>query len=214
MEQRWLEMFEQLSKQYYVNNVNVDRATFIFILESPHVQEVKFQVPVAGPSGKMMTKFLFNKQLELPLGRLMSELMNGNVHDPKLMNIGLLNVCNIPMQAGAYQPTDQEKYRELIGILEELRVKYQVKSYKNHELNDVRNMLLTMFKAQLEKLQHKKCFIIPCGKFASTYFEKAGIVGAEWNVVEGVPHPSRNQWYFEYEGLRALKQLFEESKTG
>ena len=200
--------YERLSQKYYVDNINVSDAKYIFILESPHIQEVKHKVPVAGPSGRMMTKFLFDNDLQEPLGMLLSQAVKGNPAHPKLLEIGLLNVCNVPMQGAAYTAEDREEYAEFISALEAIRVKYASKSYKIDEWNDARAMLLAMFDAQLEKLIDKECYIIPCGKFAETYYRMANARGKDWKVIEGVPHPSRNQWYYEFEGLKRLEKIF------
>ncbi len=197
-----------MSQDYYVRNINLKEAKYIFILESPHVQEVKYGVPVAGPSGKMMTKILFEGKREEPLGKLMLTAEADYILDSRLKQIGLLNVCNIPMQASAYSPEIQCEEQPFLDMLEGLRVKYLSKKYKIPEWNEGREMLRSMFHQELNQLINKDCYLIPCGKFASTFFNLAGVMGSGWKVIDGVPHPSRNQWYQPCEGLVRLKTIF------
>ena len=54
MVEKFIAIIEQLSKKYSVKPIIPDTASFIFILESPHIQELKHSAPVAGSSGKTM----------------------------------------------------------------------------------------------------------------------------------------------------------------
>lgn len=61
------------------DNLVLPSTRYIFVLESPHVEELKYGVPVAGRSGQSMTRIIpstgsghrFEEAFDLPLGRLL-----------------------------------------------------------------------------------------------------------------------------------------------
>ncbi len=57
-------------KNYFVNDLLHVENNVIFVLESPHIQEVKNGYPVAGKSGNDMSKVLFG--LDEAFGKLIS----------------------------------------------------------------------------------------------------------------------------------------------
>ena len=65
--------YQALAKNYEVPEVISSKTKLIFILESPHIAEVKNGVPVAGPSGATMSKKLFGPDYAKPLGLLLKK---------------------------------------------------------------------------------------------------------------------------------------------
>ena len=62
-------LFNTLATRYLVNDYVTERTKVLFILESPHVQELKYGAPVSGPSGASMSRHLFGERFaHLPLG--------------------------------------------------------------------------------------------------------------------------------------------------
>ncbi|SMB82975.1 Uracil DNA glycosylase superfamily protein [Desulfonispora thiosulfatigenes DSM 11270] len=180
---------DYLHEYFSVQGVNLAIAEYIFILESPHVEELKYKLPVAGSSGKMMTKHLFPEEYKkkpLPLGLFLDSESGEN---EKVQKIGITNICEIPMQKLAYPEDVQEKYQQILSILERLRK--NVKRLSDKELI-IKEILLTKFKIKIQSVQ-KDTLLIPCGKTAE-YYLKQMINEKDWNIIWEVPHPSYGSW--------------------
>ena len=200
--------FTKLKESFSVADRNLAAADIVFILESPHTEELKFGVPVAGASGRMMSKVLFGRTTSWPLGRILIEGAKdiGNPMLDEMKRIGLMNICNIPMQAAAYPEDIQKEYAPFLNILEQIRVKMSA-NYRVPEMNELREIITVDFLRRLEHLREREIQIVPCGRCASFYFGKARL-DDQWDIHEGVPHPSRNQWYQESEAISRLQLLF------
>lgn len=181
---------EYLSQNFLVSNINLENAKFIFILESPHIQELKYGLPVSGGSGKMMTKHLFPKQYEtsnLPLGRFVDSFKDT---DEEVSRVGIMNICRIPMQKSAYPEDVQSKYQRVLNILERLRK--NVKRLTSEE-SFIKESMINNFMKELEKVK-ENAYIIPCGKTAENYFSQIDIFDKKYNYIAEIPHPSFGSW--------------------
>ena len=92
-------LYESL-KDYFVNDLVYDEVRVVFVLESPHTQEVKNGYPVAGKSGNDMSKVLFG--LDEAFGKL--------IYEQIIKNIAIVNVCNYPLQKSAYSSLVQWRF--------------------------------------------------------------------------------------------------------
>jgi hypothetical protein len=198
------ESFKMLKENYAVNDLIPKDARFLFILESPHKEELKNGVPVAGSSGRMMSKIIFGRETTEPIGLMVSSPI-GRVQEATLRKIALLNVSPIPMQDSAYAAADQSSHKDFLTILEKIRVNLS-DEYKNPEWNYVRNLIRKDFISRLSALAIKEMVVIPCGKFAHHHYFKSGISNDKWTELQGVPHPSRNQWYQDIPPIARLKK--------
>ncbi len=188
------EQYKVLAEHYEVQGVVTPKTKLIFILESPHVAEVKNGVPVAGPSGSTMSKKLFGKEYTKPLGLLLKKHMEERIERPTLDAVGLLNVCNVPMQKKPYNPLDTHAAQGLLDSFETIRTSNQKSRFKDEKLNDVQQFILTKFQKRLEELTDREVTLVPCGKFAQKFFKLANVKSNKWTIVEDVPHPSYNSW--------------------
>lgn len=187
-------ILDLLAEDYRVQDVVKEHHQYIFLLESPHTDELKFGTPVSGASGRDMTKTIFEGEYTDPLGKLIRSLERGEIHHPLLKQMGLMNVCQIPMQKAAYSLEHQDSHEAFMNILEGLRINYKAKSHQENEWNEVRSIIQQRLDERLKLLVNHKCTIIPCGKFAQTYLERSTIRGKHWTIEKDIPHPSRNQW--------------------
>ena len=188
------EQYKVLAKHYEVQGVVTPKTKLIFILESPHVAEVKNGVPVAGPSGSTMSKKLFGNEYTKPLGLLLKKHMEERIERPTLEAVGLLNVCNVPMQKKPYDQLDTDAAQDLLDSFETIRTSNQKSQFKDDKLNDVQQLILTKFQKRLEELTDREITLVPCGKFAQKFFKLANVKSNKWTIVEDVPHPSYNSW--------------------
>jgi len=196
MNQHLLNAMEELAVDYTVNDIIAHTAKCIFVLESPHVQELKYGAPVAGLSGASMTKHLFGEEyLKFPLGLLVKKNVDEKVNRPTLNRIGLMNVCNIPMQGAAYRDLEVHRRRsEFLKLLESIRSKNNTSKYANESLNILQQIIVDRFVERLDALKDRSCTFIPCGKFAQKFFRLANVGSERWTIIDGVPHPSYNSW--------------------
>lgn len=165
---------------------------YLFLLESPHKEEIKTQVPLSGKSGKAVSKFLFGENEEESFGE---KVKNKKTNQ----KIGIVNISNVPLQ-----------------IIEIISKTIEIPK----ELEDIRNskkenaILYKIFKEKMDKMSFpniKK--IIVCGEFAFTYFnkynteERNGEVKWAHDIISVVPHPSRGQWAFILKNEQHLKEI-------
>ena len=189
------------SLRYFVKDCfEVDKADVrtLFILESPHIEEMKDKKPLMGLSGKAVSKFIGLGDSEL----------GSNVSSLTKHKIAIVNVSNIPLQVIDANKCDCSN---LENELRKIRTQNEVET--------------TIYEGFAKKMQgfDKVERIIVCGAFAEKYFDK--FIMAEENSlllkksykkeveIIKVPHPSRGQWQFIYkhkENLEKIKDLFKD----
>lgn len=198
-------LMEELHKKYEVPNLIGDSSEIIFILESPHIEELFYDAPISGLSGGTMTKALFGQENKIPLGRVVKDFLIQNSESEELDHlnkIGIMNICRIPMQKAAYIHSktigkygmfNSEKFDGIIELLEQIR-KNNKDFYKDESKNILQKIILDTFSASLHELKDKKLYLVPCGKTAEKFFKLSGVSNPNWTIVEGIPHPSYNSW--------------------
>lgn len=186
----------RLAERFTVPDLVRDTSAGIFILESPHVQELRHGAPVAGPSGATMTRHLFGEPYaRLPLGRIVKKNFEEGLGRPSLDRVGILNVCPVPMQRTAYpNARAAEENREVFDALEGLRQANAKTEYGDAAWREAQEWILEDFRRRLRGLVDRPCAVVPCGRFAQKFFRLADVRSPHWTVVEGIPHPSYNSW--------------------
>ncbi|MET3728603.1 hypothetical protein ABID52_002184 [Fictibacillus halophilus] len=181
--------FEEATALYSVQDLVSEHTNMIFILESPHKEEIKSGVPLAGLSGRSMAKELFAVEDSLPMGKLLKQYIN----ESKKTVFGIVNVCPFPLQGAAYpDPPFVNRYRDEIKIAEAVRTS-STKVFKDEVRASFDQLLLSHFESRLTSLIKGNTIIIPCGRFAEKYVNKLSIK-ENLTIIEGVPHPSYNSW--------------------
>ncbi|MBM7624898.1 hypothetical protein [Sporohalobacter salinus] len=199
-------------EKYSVGDVINSKAVFLFILESPHTQEMKYGYPVAGSSGVEMTKFIYGSDKMEAFGKIVSQPQKYSDEYGDLNKFSVLNVSSAPMQKGglkAYDITNLEG--KVVNILEKLRVNYGSKSHRKQEWNQVKEVILSDFKQRLIsslELMENVEYLVPCGKLAASYLkliQDSNKIIDDKDVIWDIPHPSFNQWS-HYESMDKLKK--------
>jgi len=185
----YLKFDEEFRKKYYIPDLTEkqDEIKVIFILESPHSDEIICRYPAAGDTGIAMTKALgLNQEKLLPLGKL--------VHDHRIKIIGIMNVCPIPMQVTPYCYCD--KLEEILEAFNTIRnTSMNVKKRNNEETQKIEEVLINDFGKRFEKVYRKDILLIPCGRMANYCLKKYNQeIYKSDQTIEGIPHPSRNNW--------------------
>lgn len=201
-------------KYYNANRKMVEEfsnpdSEYVFILESPHNDEVESGYVACGRSGKSMAKVLGISQ-DKSLGEL---LKTTNRKD-----ISVLNISCAPLQK-----VKSKKIRVKDRVIKDIQ-RVREKDFKNKEeylkkrwhiqLKEFEKFILQDFTKRMSPLINtpEKKTIIVCGNFAKAYF-KAFLeeTPLSFKKVLYVPHPSRNQWgnYINWkEGMESMLELF------
>ena len=187
---------DTLAKTHHVPDILSQTVTLVFILESPHVQELKYGAPVSGASGATMTKHLFGEaSARLPLGLLVKKNLDEQKNRPRLNRIGLVNVSNIPLQGAAYRSQELvSEFTDWMRAMEHVRSNNQTDVYRDPLQNEVQSFLVESMRTKLLGMTNGNYTLVPCGRFAQKFFRLANVASPRWTVINGVPHPSYNSW--------------------
>ncbi len=166
-------------EQYVVADLNLEKADIIFVLESPHFDEVKSKFPVAGETGKSMTIHLIDDDVlkNIPLGKL--------IFDGDVIKYGIMNCCQIPMQKSNY-PEDYDTENIFSSFKTIRSTNLKVKNRRDAYTQKIDNILLNNIKKRIQKLNNKK--IYACGIMAQYFLKKVGI------KFGSLSHPAYNNW--------------------
>ncbi|HOP51152.1 MAG TPA: hypothetical protein PK887_11105 [Ignavibacteriales bacterium] len=179
-----------------VCNLSETGCNLIFILESPYTDEVEVKHPLAGKSGKAVSKLFENDEA---IGKLIKE--------QRIKNIGILNVSNIPMDITAYKCSDLRKGScvdiVLINWLRK-RIGCNKKSIDSifkdckEEKKKIIEIFIKDFRKRIEPLfkTNNNNIFVPCGNVAQAFFDKVknGFDNCNIRIISNIPHPARNQW--------------------
>ena len=187
-------------EDYFVNDLLNEDTEIIFILESPHVYEVKNGYPVAGKSGKDMSKVLFCDEA------LKKESFGKLIFEKKVQKFGIINISNIPLQELAYDLSDDNfsslhpkstsshsltAHVELIFKDFALFRQNPTLRKKDCRVNTLIKMYQEDFISRLSPYKDKK--IVLCGAFVHKIFNDT-FLHSDFKEVLEVPHPSFNNW--------------------
>lgn len=190
-------------EEYYVNDLIYDDTKVLFVLESPHVYEVRNGYPVAGKSGKDMSKVLIEDEnlKKLSFGQL--------IYEQKIKNFGIINISNIPLQELAYSQEDKSfSSLPLQLIFKDFALFRQNPSLRKKEarVNKLIKIFQDDFKTRVSSHKDKK--IVLCGGFVHKIFNDL-FSHDEFKATLEVPHPSFNNWQKEKyrETIEELKEF-------
>jgi len=173
---------------YFVNDLLYDDTKTIFVLESPHIYEVKNGYPVAGKSGKDMSKSLIEDE------NLKTESFGKLIYEQKIKNFGIVNISNIPLQELAYS-TEDENFQQLTTqlIFKDFVLFRQNPSLRKRDCRV--NTLIRIFQEDFRKRlsPHKDKKIVLCGGFVHKIFNDT-FSHSDFKATIEVPHPSFNNW--------------------
>lgn len=190
------ELCNELAKGYLVPDIVPPTATFVFLLESPHIEELKHGAPVSGASGASMSAVLFGERYaRIPLGVMVKRNRDARLDRPSLDRVGLMNVSNLPLQRGAYgDHQDDGRYAPLFERMSALRQANDRVTFQDPHLNVLQEILVDHLRRRLDRLSARPLSFAPCGRFAQKFFRLAGVHSEYWRILENVPHPSYNNW--------------------
>lgn len=181
---------------YRVDDLVVDkrRLRLALLLESPHQAEIRHGHPLAGPSGISAAKFLiahvsrfYGWDPAAPLGCQMTARRE--------TRLGLMNCVNYPLARSVYRPEDVEPVPDLVDGLDLIRRSPGAPRRKKPYVRQLEHDLIRDLEKRLAALS-ESALVVPCGEAARRFLEKCGMPRIR-RFPEKVPHPSRNQWFWE-----------------
>ena len=202
---------DYLAKYNVSDVINADM-DYLFILESPHKDEIKNNYPVAGNSGIEMTKFIYSQDCDDAFGKLVSQVEHYQAEYDGLNKFGIMNISPAPMQGSALQDYKLSAVEEqVLHILGKLRVNYQARTHRNPDWNKTKEVVINNFRTRLEETlsNYNPDYIIPCGKLAQEYIDLANPIddlSIQPKIIHKIPHPSRNQWR-HYDAMSNLEDV-------
>ncbi|EGR1757681.1 TPA: hypothetical protein NG682_004638 [Vibrio parahaemolyticus] len=200
--------------QHSVPDIVHSDVKYLFILESPHRDELLSKTPLAGSAGITVTEVL-KVCLNLldnstAFGSLMSDGFVPN-------DIGVFNACSVPLQKVAY-PKNSLITEDMFIKLEAIRSNAKLRVRKNQfgsreEFNKIISVIHNRFKRRIKALNLKQdVTIVLCGEFAKDM----------WNVCFPedskaqlhLPHPAKGGWVnpSNTDKIIRLKQLLTSRK--
>lgn len=161
--------------KYHIPDLNLETAKIVFFLESGHKDEVRYQKPLCGESGKNFSKELFEQEIAFGLW------------DNKPKTVGILESSPFPLQKGAYlecykedeYPINRQNSTILDRFVEFRTIVYDIDSEKRKNLiNQVEYLPVDIIKTELYKdyvtrvdnVVMKIDTIMLCGLFAQRFF--------------------------------------------
>jgi hypothetical protein len=156
-------------KKFQIEDLSHPNSDVIFILESPHTQELKVGYPAAGETGVNMSKVIFNS--EQPLGELIKN------RAPLPTQLSILNCSRIPLQSTCYAgenlpPKLVEFFR--IQTIYDPSVQLQKNQIKDILRSEIGLKALDSFESRLYASIEisQKAKIVVCGVIAQCFFEE------------------------------------------
>lgn len=191
----------RLLPSYVVDDLMPDSdVKILFILESPHTEELKEKVPLAGSTGIAVTEVLkcvlgLEDNSEA-FGKIIKKQLN-------LKNIGIVNVSSVPLQNiyPEHMKCNELRVFELIREKPYIRKnKITKKGYddlKKEDVNKIFKIIKNDFCCRINGYFNdgkitSDTLIILCGK-VSEYFWKECNCNHQNTI--NVPHPSNEQWF-------------------
>ena len=179
----------------------------VFLLESPDATEIRLQYPLAGSSGEAVVRKLVSLGLLHP--RHSGNSIGKVVWRGDVRWLGLMNVCELPLQHTAYNIGNCGRNLELLLCrLSRTRVvnKGQLPKRRSTHTQTVQKIILCDLVARIRRVLQRLTpnpLIVPCGRFAKAALEAAKSMDANLVVdseITGIPdpgfipHPSYGHW--------------------
>lgn len=187
----------------------------VLLFESPHNDEISHGRPLAGYSGRQVTKAFSCYHpdfvvLDEPIGCLLRRLHDGGTVEQlsdaalrSLNSLGLMNVSRLPLQGAAYCLDIRVNYNELLCYFEAIKTTLD-KNKVAKGVEYLRNLnadlpSLRVYEAIRDDLIHRlpqgqDVVVVPCGRVASAFYYWARLGPNDEIPNDFVPHPSYGRW--------------------
>lgn len=185
----------EIHQQWHVPDLVAPSGTaeLVFVFESPHVEELKARLPVAGAAGKSALRFLLPGAPQgMSLGRFVHQRQEAG--DDR---IAIVNVSNVPMQKAAFVESEPPDIGEgewtLIRRVRQSTAR-SVSAMRVAETRAVSEHLVDGLRHRLSRIDTgSDGRVVAAGAFAQRM-----VAAAFPDLRPGpfhVPHPSFNNWH-------------------
>lgn len=220
---------------YYVGDVSnfarkkeMNKLEYLFILESPYIEEVEKSYPLAGNSGKSVSKMLLGDNREA-FGEIIKPKGQDNIDSTKIC---VINVSQVPLDVNTEDwdkknqitcKVNKRKFKDLKTATDGLysKLNYIRTQQIYNKIKKCNTTILEQFCKRLNEYiveGNENLCIVLCGSFAQVYFDcakekcdklKTKINNLEKENILYLPHPSCNQW----ENINKYNDNFEKLKN-
>lgn len=184
------EQYKSLMKKcdYHVTDLAYTESSVLFILESPHKDELRNKYPLSGVAGKQASKMLLGKDISL------GEYSKNN------RIISIMNVSTVPLQKAAYNGLP-DCLSDLYVQLERMRVspKRKKRSNKYKNVTDLEELIQYNYNKRLygflSSANNLKRIVV-CGNVADSFykdFPQRQYLEKNY-IINKLPHPARHGW--------------------
>lgn len=161
---------------------------YIFILESPHVDEIQNGIPLSGPAGKVAFESIFpsSNDSDMTLGRYIAE---GRI------NASIINISDIPLQKLAYKNGEDVEDELIISHLDWKKIE---RIRQSGSLGDdiyskfIKSSFQFRYNRLIKKLENDNYKIISCGRCSNKIVRE--VVGTDFAQLELIYHPAQGWW--------------------
>lgn len=170
----------------------------IFILESPHTNELVHKHPLAGQAGVRLVNILKKQgflnafNCEQPLGCQIKNL--------KYFQLAIINASILPMSLSAYPSCLSEKDLLIVERLNKIKDKLEKKNLKENFVpkSKIENFLISNLSLRLTKILQQSTnhaiFIVPCGNVAAHILSVCHLSFPNLQIISNFPHPSSRKY--------------------
>ena len=179
----------------------------VFLVESPHTEEVRDRYPLAGSSGCNVTKdLIFDHDLGEGLADEYRNAPIGSLAKAKISWLSIMNVSLLPLQKSAYNNTEEKsnQMRTLWCALKEIKGEMEQSKDRDPDLcpisSNVYDIILKDLACRIEQIiGYTKCRpnFVPFGNIARRSLCRVNGIRQKQNLPElsffncrRVPHPS------------------------
>ena len=191
-----LKYFDYL-KKYRVDDLFSPETKVLLILESPHKEEIQKGIPLVGKTGKIVSNML-SPFSSLPFG----EIVNAS----KCKTIGIMNICQSPMQPSKATGLTFTEMESLKNKLEKGQI-----SHLDGDEQELFQMIKKSFEKRLKNVANKcggDLIYVVCGKVAAAFCNNYQNLGTFFYI----NHPSHGHWNcaddsYNYSIIKKIKSL-------
>ena len=181
---------------------------YILLAESPHTCEVARKLPMAGETGREVSRVLGETVGAEDLDELpaLGILLSKTCLEPHWRRFGIMNVSRLPLQKEAFiengHADNSTWLNALLESFKTIRNDMKVKPDKRHkaETGRVQEIILSDLRRRFFELSKKidgssQIHIVPCGEVAAHALNEL-CLPPQLIGLDTVPHPARNQWRY------------------
>ncbi len=176
-------------------------ATLLFILESPHKEELQHGYPASGRTGREMSKIILGRT-DIPLSLIIKcPCISSCLNTFNMNHAGIMNISTSPLQESCYSGQFSNRkplnMNALNYVRKDLQKVYRTnrKTFLDPQHESAQNQIFLDFQKRLDYVINKNNIskIVPCGHFASYFFNlycNESTSMANITIINNVPHPA------------------------